>query len=71
MNRNPNLQELYKKFDGVGGDVRLAWYGQCRAKDMTHGESIVSTARRFPNWVKDVWPKREIEIPDDLFEGKD
>lgn len=59
------LQELYHKFDGPepGGNSRLAWYGQCRAKGMTHDEAMADTAKKFASWVAEVWPKRGIELP--------
>ena len=60
------LQELYRKFDGPepGGNTRLAWYGQCRAKEMSHNEAILDTAKQYKGWVLEVWPKRGIPLPE-------
>lgn len=57
------LQELYAKFDGVGGDARLAWYGQCRASNQTHEEAIQSTYEHYKWWCAEYWPKRNIPLP--------
>lgn len=57
---HPDLQELYHKFDGVGGDRRLAYYGQLRAEGKTHREAIDATAAYFSSWVAEFWPKRGI-----------
>lgn len=57
------LQELYAKFDGVGGDARLAWYGQCRASNQTHEEAIQDTYRHYEYWCREYWPLRGIELP--------
>lgn len=61
-----NLQELYNKFDCVPDNLanqHLAWYGQCRAKGMTHDEAILDTYEHYKYWCMEVWPKRNIELP--------
>jgi hypothetical protein len=59
-----NLQDLYNRFDGTGdANARLAWYGQCRAKEMSHTEAIADTAKKFRYWVAETWPKRGIQLP--------
>lgn len=57
------LQDLYHRFDGADphANARLAWYGQCRAQEMSHEEAIASTANHFPGWVAEYWPMRKIE----------
>lgn len=38
------LQELYTHLEHVVmGDKYIAWYGQCRAKEMTHDEAMRDT----------------------------
>jgi hypothetical protein len=63
MKQRDDLQDLYNRFDGPGGDTRLAWYGQCRARGMNHDEAIANTARHFRGWVTEWWPKRGLEVP--------
>jgi hypothetical protein len=60
------VQELYRKFDGAdfsASNARLAWYGQCRAKDLTHDEAIQETFLRFEHWCREWWPTRNIPVP--------
>lgn len=39
------LQELYNHLEHpVMGDKYMAWYGQCRAKEMSHEEAMRDTA---------------------------
>jgi|KBSMisStaDraftv2_1062788.scaffolds.fasta_scaffold195995_1 hypothetical protein len=49
INRNKaQLQELYRYLDGSnGGDRRLAWYGQCRAQEMSHKKALIDTIEHF------------------------
>jgi hypothetical protein len=56
-----DLQELLRKFDGVGGNVRLAWYGQQRAAGLSHEAAIEATRVKFSQWCAEVWPVRKIE----------
>ena len=60
---NANVQDLLNRFDGVGGDSRLAWYGQCRAAGMTHEEAVLDTYEHFIGWCRKFWPARGIEVP--------
>lgn len=59
------VQDLYKRFDGAdgGANTRLAWYGQCRAAEMTHAEAIADTYKRFRGWCDEWWPKRGLALP--------
>ena len=41
------LQELYRHLDGVGGTVRLAWYGQLRAEEYSHEEALRMTIKEY------------------------
>lgn len=41
------LQELYRHLDGVGGDRRLAYYGQLRAEEKSHEEALRLTVEFF------------------------
>ena len=60
-----DLQDLYNRFDGTGNaDARLGWYGQERAKGKSHEEAIQGTAEHFTLWVREVWPKRGIPLPE-------
>ena len=58
-----NLQDLYRRFDGVGGDRRLAWYGQCRAMGLSHEAAVYDTYTKFRGWCDEVWPQRGFELP--------
>lgn len=62
---HPDLQELYRKFDGADGGAngRLAWYGQARAKGLSHEEAIEDTRKQYQSWCLEIWPKRGIELP--------
>lgn len=48
------LQELYRHLDGVGGDRRLAWYGQLRAEEKSHAEALEMTIEHF-NLRREEW----------------
>jgi hypothetical protein len=65
MSGRDTLQELLHKFDGTGpgGDVRLAFYGQCRALGMSHEGAIRDTYDHFQSWCREFWPKRGIPLP--------
>lgn len=63
MSDRGDLHDLYRRFDGVNGDRRLAWYGQERALGKSHAEAIDSTAKHFQLWVEEFWPKRGLEVP--------
>lgn len=41
------LQEVYRHLDGVGGDRRIAWYGQLRAEEYSHEEALRKTVEEF------------------------
>lgn len=41
------LQEVYRHLDGVGGDRRIAWYGQLRAEEYSHEEALRMTVEHF------------------------
>jgi len=59
-----DLQDLYNRFDGVGNsDARLAWYGQERARGLTHQQAVDATFKRYESWCREFWPKRGIDLP--------
>jgi hypothetical protein len=41
------LQELYYYLDHANSDRYLAYYGQCRAQEMSHERAIVTTLTHF------------------------
>ena len=42
------LQEVYRHLDHCDhGDRFIAWYGQCRAKEMSHQEALADTIEHF------------------------
>lgn len=43
------LQEVYLHLDGIGmaAEQRIAWYGQCRAREETHAEALEHTITHF------------------------
>jgi len=50
------LQEVYRHLDGIGGTVRIAWYGQLRAEEYSHEEALRMTIQEYrleqEDWYK-------------------
>lgn len=63
---------------GQTGNRHLAWYGQCRAKEMPHREAIIDMVLNYNLWLSDWWAKRfpngcdipEIQAKRDDFERR-
>jgi hypothetical protein len=48
MDGNEQLQDLYFHLDHAEmGDKYLAWYGQCRAQEMSHEDAIKDTLDHY------------------------
>lgn len=48
MNTDDQLQELYHYLDHhTNGNLYLAWYGQARAKEMSHPAALQDTIDHF------------------------
>ncbi len=60
-----DYDELMNKWDGVGGDRRLAWYGQLRASGMDHRDAMKGMRKRWDQFAQDCWPARGIDLEED------
>lgn len=56
------LQELYFYLDVTGavGNTYLAWYGQCRAREMSHEAATIETIEHF-RFEEHDWFKKRLE----------
>ena len=53
------LQEVYRHLDSaVGGNTRLAWYGQLRAQEYSHEEALAMTIAEYRLERQDWYQKR-------------
>lgn len=59
MENDQQLQELYRHLDHyANGNMYIAWYGQLRAKELSHQEALAKTIEHFGLSSKEWYIKR-------------